>query len=134
MGHLHQLERYVDRYLATGMAQQDHALLKSAHLLLLRQLGGGITSAELVHTLGITKQGVSQLVHQLMQGGYIVSKPAPNDSRANRLYLSERGEAGLAIATTLLDQLRQRFRTQLGQADYESFAEQLAQVVAFIKK
>ena len=134
MGHLHQLERYVDRYLAAGLAQAGHGQLKRAHLLLLRQLHGGVTSTELVHKLGITKQGISQLVQQLTAGGYVDAQPAKHDCRANRLYVSERGEAGLAAADTLLHQLRHQFQTQLGCSSYALFADQLAQLAQATKQ
>jgi DNA-binding MarR family transcriptional regulator len=116
------------------MASVGHALIKSTHLLLLRQVHDGITSAELVHRLGITKQGVSHLVQQLLASGYLRSQPAVNDSRATRLYLSETGQAALSIANELLEQLRQRFDSLIGPSASDTFTSNLAKLAIYTSK
>lgn len=59
----------------------------------------GLTVAELLDVLQITKQSLARVLKQLLDTGYIVQEPGPNDRRRRELYPTRRGrELSLALA------------------------------------
>jgi DNA-binding MarR family transcriptional regulator len=66
-----------------------------AHHRVLHFVGGnpGITVADLLVILRITKQSLSRVLSALVRDGYIVQKPGPNDRRQRRLHLTDKGVA-----------------------------------------
>src|SRR5215475_15208196 len=57
-----------------------------------------LTTSELAERLRITKQGAAQIVADMQRRGYVERQPHPDDRRAQRLTLTERGEAALTAA------------------------------------
>jgi DNA-binding MarR family transcriptional regulator len=56
------------------------------------------TVSELASLLGITKQGMAQIVEDLEARGYVARTPDPADRRAKQVELSDRGRAAIAAA------------------------------------
>jgi DNA-binding MarR family transcriptional regulator len=59
-------------------------------------VGGPMTIGALAERLGVTQQAVSKAVADLERRGYVARTPAPDDARARRVALTERGEAAIA--------------------------------------
>ncbi|MEO9612054.1 MAG: MarR family transcriptional regulator [Nitratireductor sp.] len=57
----------------------------------------GLTVAELLDVLKITKQSLARVLKQLIDTGHIVQLPGPRDRRQRELYPTQRGRA-LALA------------------------------------
>ncbi|PSM18940.1 MULTISPECIES: MarR family winged helix-turn-helix transcriptional regulator [Nitratireductor] len=57
----------------------------------------GLTVAELLDVLKITKQSLARVLKQLIDTGHIVQLPGPKDRRQRELYPTQRGRA-LALA------------------------------------
>ncbi|MCR4265777.1 MarR family transcriptional regulator [Nitratireductor sp. ZSWI3] len=60
----------------------------------------GLTVAELLDVLRITKQSLARVLKQLIDGGYIVQVQGPRDRRQRELYPTEQGR-DLALALAL---------------------------------
>ena len=60
----------------------------------------GLTVAELLEVLRITKQSLARVLKQLIDTGYIVQVQGPRDRRQRELYVTEKGHA-LALALAL---------------------------------
>jgi len=59
----------------------------------------GMTVADLLDTLRITKQSLARVLKQLIDSGYIRQKEGPDDRRQRRLYPTQAGrELALALA------------------------------------
>jgi len=59
----------------------------------------GMTVAELLDVLRITKQSLARVLKQLIDTGYIVQVPGPRDRRQRELYVTKEGkELALALA------------------------------------
>lgn len=59
----------------------------------------GLTVAELLDVLNITKQSLARVLKQLVDTGYIVQLPGPQDRRQRELYPTEKGrELSMALA------------------------------------
>nr|WP_272210187.1 MarR family transcriptional regulator [Marinicella sp. W31]MDC2876052.1 MarR family transcriptional regulator [Marinicella sp. W31] len=53
----------------------------------------GMSVADLLETLGITKQSLARVLKQLIDGGYVGQTTGPEDRRQRRLFLSSKGES-----------------------------------------
>lgn len=60
----------------------------------------GLTVAELLDILKITKQSLARVLKQLIDSGFIAQLPGPKDKRQRELYPSEKGR-GLALRLAL---------------------------------
>ncbi len=60
----------------------------------------GLTVAELLEVLRITKQSLARVLKQLIDDGYIVQVPGPRDRRQRELYPTQKGR-DLALALAL---------------------------------
>ena len=60
----------------------------------------GLTVAELLDILKITKQSLARVLKQLIDSGFITQVPGPKDKRQRELYPSEKGRA-LALRLAL---------------------------------
>jgi len=60
----------------------------------------GLTVAELLDLLKITKQSLARVLKQLVDAGYVAQKPGPEDRRQRELYLTDTGK-------TLIRELRE---------------------------
>lgn len=67
----------------------------------------GITVAELLDILRITKQSLARVLRQLIERGFIEQKTGEKDRRQRRLYLTE---AGMELWRRLVEPQRQRVR------------------------
>ncbi|MGC4024968.1 MAG: MarR family transcriptional regulator [Mesorhizobium sp.] len=60
----------------------------------------GLTIAELLDVLKITKQSLGRVLKQLIDGGHIVQERGPRDGRQRELYPTQKGrKLALALAT-----------------------------------
>ena len=60
----------------------------------------GLTVAELLDVLKITKQSLARVLKELIDGGYIVQVQGPRDRRQRELYPTQRGrDLAVALAT-----------------------------------
>jgi DNA-binding MarR family transcriptional regulator len=70
---------------------------------------------ELARQLGMTAQGASKIVGEMVARGYVERVPDPDDGRANRLRLAARGRSALGAARRFHAQYERRLRADLGE-------------------
>jgi DNA-binding MarR family transcriptional regulator len=86
----------------------------------------GMTVADLLDTLKITKQSLARVLKQLIDSGYITQREGPDDRRQRRLYPTRAGrELALALARPQSRRIAEAFG---GKED-----ERRAAVVHFLK-
>src|SRR5690606_22324775 len=77
----------------------------------------GLTVAELLDVLKITKQSLARVLKQLIDAGHIVQVQGPRDRRQRELYPTEKGRAlALALATPQSRRIGAALK-EAGQAD-----------------
>ncbi|WP_232665941.1 MarR family winged helix-turn-helix transcriptional regulator [Pseudonocardia sp. TRM90224] len=81
---------------------------------LLALAGGPVTMKDLVATLGITKQAVSQLVVDMVAAGYAVRDVHPADARSRTVALSDRGRELLVAVEEIYAELEAGWAAQIG--------------------
>ena len=77
----------------------------------------GMTVAELLQILQITKQSLARVLRQLIDEGFVVQERGPEDARQRLLYLTAKGEA---LETALSTPQRARFRRLFDKAGPEA--------------
>jgi DNA-binding MarR family transcriptional regulator len=90
----------------------------------------GMTVAQLLDILRITKQSLSRVLKDLLEKGYVVQKEGPEDRRQRLLFLTPEGEA---LWRRLITPQIQRFREaarHLGEGDGELYHELLLQLIS----
>lgn len=85
----------------------------------------GLTVAELLELLGITKQSLARVLKQLVDGDYIEQRAGPKDRRQRELYLTQSG-------TELIHQLREPQSRRIRQAIVEA-DQSPAEIVRFLR-
>ena len=89
-------------WLREEMAASGFDDLGPSHGYVFRALGAGsMTLTELASGLGMTTQGAAKIVATMAEGGYVRSSPDPDDGRAKRLDLDDRGRRALRRARAL---------------------------------
>jgi DNA-binding MarR family transcriptional regulator len=72
------------------------------------------TVTAIARGLGITVQGASKLVQEMVERGYVVRQPDPTDARVKLLRLGPRGEGALKAARTFHRAYERRLTRQIG--------------------
>ncbi|MDP1891538.1 MAG: helix-turn-helix domain-containing protein [Gemmatimonadaceae bacterium] len=85
---------------------------------------------ELASRLGMTDQGASKIVNQMVARGYVERRPDPHDGRAKELRLAARGRAALATARRFHAAYERRLRTRLGHRRVSAARRWLEDIVA----
>ncbi|MGV3625724.1 MAG: MarR family winged helix-turn-helix transcriptional regulator [Archangium sp.] len=103
--------------------------LRDAHTRLLPHLQNpeGIRLGELAKKLDVTKQAVQQLIADMVEGGFVQLAPDPDDSRARRTKLTDRGIAASLHGTSVLIALEKELG--LGKRDAKELHRLLSRVL-----
>lgn len=97
-----------------------------SHITVTRNLDlSGTRATELARRAGITKQSMSELIHQLEAGGIVERRPDPADGRAKIVYFSDTGLAWLEAFATALHNAEQEMAGELGQAAFAALKQAL---------
>ncbi len=89
----------------------------------------GMTVAQLLDILRITKQSLSRVLKDLLEQGYVMQKEGPEDRRQRLLYLTDNGTA---LWQKLIGPQMQRFREaarHLGEDDGGLYRELFLQLI-----
>ncbi|HTO42408.1 MAG TPA: MarR family transcriptional regulator [Rhizomicrobium sp.] len=80
---------------ASGMPQLNDAGLGKAHARALHFIARqpGLTVAQLLAQLRITKQSLNRVLNDLLAADYVDRRPSPSDRRMRQLRLTHKGEA-----------------------------------------
>jgi DNA-binding MarR family transcriptional regulator len=74
----------------------------------------GVSQSEISRRLGITRQSVNKLVHELIAVGVLEHRPDPSDRRAKRVVLTTQGRRLAADAARILDRMEQHLADRIG--------------------
>ena len=77
----------------------------------------GLSVAELLGVLKVTKQSLNRVLGDLLHGGYVERKPHPRDRRMRQLHLTDKGNA---LESTLWNEQRTRIVRAFRQAGPEA--------------
>jgi DNA-binding MarR family transcriptional regulator len=107
--------RAVDSAVGARMASLGYDGVRMAHAAVFRNLDPeGTRMVTLAQRAGISRQAIGQLVQDLQTAGYVEVAPDPQDGRATRVLLTQRGIAFCAQAAVAVRELEQQWQDALG--------------------
>ncbi|QFZ77216.1 MarR family transcriptional regulator [Streptomyces fagopyri] len=115
-----------------GVVARGFEGLRPAHGFAFTRLApDGATVTELAAHLGVTKQGASQLVDELVRKGYVERHPHPGDARARLIVLTERGWACTRAAEESAAEAVQPWVELLGEGEVGVLRERLLRIAPY---
>lgn len=117
--------RIVDGVIAAGFPQRPAHSAVMAHI----DIKGGTRLTTIATRANITPQAAGELVDDLERLGYVVRRPDPDDRRAKRIVLTERGRACVAAALSTIASLEAELEDLLGSAALAELHDTLSRIV-----
>ena len=103
--------------------------LVPAHLAVLRYPGpDGRRPSDLAAEAGMSKQAMNYLLGQLEDIGYLVRTDDPDDQRAKRVHLTERGNALRGTIRRTVAKIEQELEAELGSRAYAQLRDLLVRL------
>ncbi len=114
----------------TELAARGHAEFKPVHEFALRAIAAGADSAsDLGRRTSVSKQAAAKTIAALLERGYVVSSPDPQDARRKRVEVTARGFDVMAQGEAVLEAARKRWEIQIGSAQLASLEAHLVILV-----
>ncbi|MCK8496454.1 MarR family winged helix-turn-helix transcriptional regulator [Myxococcus fulvus] len=97
-------------------SEAGYPMMREVHARILPYLENpdGVRITELARSLGVTKQAVQPVIAELAEFGAVRIEPDPDDARARRVLLTEKGIAAMRHGTTKLVEIDRRVAKRLG--------------------
>jgi DNA-binding MarR family transcriptional regulator len=118
--------RIVAGVIAAGFPQRPAHSAVMAHI----DIDGGTRLTTIAARANITPQAAGELVDDLERLGYVVRQPDPDDRRAKRIVLTERGQACVAAALGTIASIEGELEDLLGPADHAHLHDMLGRIIA----
>jgi DNA-binding MarR family transcriptional regulator len=116
-----------------GIVAAGPADLRPAHGNVLEHLSENPVEAvrlvDLAARAGMTPQSMGQLVDDLEARDYLERRPDPEDRRAKRIHLTEKGHATVRAAERAMREVEQHLSQLLGEEDHARLRRMLERVV-----
>ena len=122
--------RIVEGVVAAGFPQRPAHSAVMAHIDV--EVGTRLTT--IAARANITPQAVGELVDDLERLGYVVRRPDPDDRRAKRIVLTERGHASVAAAMSTIATLEAELEGLLGAAALDQLHDMLGRIATTGRK
>lgn len=116
--------------LVPALAAAGYADLRRSHLPIVRNmLLEGQRPGELATKLGLSKQAANDLLREFEGMGYVTLAPDPDDRRAKRIVVTQRGWALATTASELSSVIGRRWAEQVGTTRFAEFESVLREIV-----
>ena len=117
----HMVNALQEHLVAAGFV--DHRVVH--HNVMAHVTYDGIRLTELAERAGITKQAMSELVRDLLQLGYLRTRPDPEDGRAKLITFTTRGRQAVDAATGAFRSIDRALAEQIGPQALEALRHSL---------
>ena len=117
--------RIVDGVNAAGFPQRPAHSAVMAHI----DIDGGTRLSTIAARANITPQAVGELVDDLERLGYVVRQPDPDDRRAKRIVLTDRGRESVAAALDTIATLEAELEDLLGSDKVAELHDSLSRIL-----
>ncbi|MFK7992453.1 MAG: MarR family winged helix-turn-helix transcriptional regulator [Sandaracinaceae bacterium] len=107
--------RFADEIRARGFEDFRHA---DVEIIARLPVEGGARITEIAERSPISKQAVGKLVKGLEARGYVTRRPDPEDGRASRIVLTDRGVAFLRAGMEVVSQIESDWSAHLGGSNF----------------
>jgi DNA-binding MarR family transcriptional regulator len=112
------------------LASRGYEDFRPIHEFALRAIAGGADSAsKLGRRTAVSKQAAAKTIAVLVERGYVVSSPDPDDARRKRLHVTDRGHDVMSEGEAILARARKAWEKQIGSAELAMLEARLAELV-----
>jgi DNA-binding MarR family transcriptional regulator len=114
---------------------REHGMTRAQWSVLLRlERQEGMTQAEMAEALEIQPISLVRLIDRLCQSGQVERRPHPHDRRANRLFLTDKGQATLALMTPLGKEIAADVLASISDAEVAGLLQKLLRIKGNIRQ
>lgn len=114
----------VDGVIGAGYPQ------KPKHSAVFAQISpNGSRLTELARKANMTPQSMAELVDELVDMGYVVRQPDPNDGRAKLIVLTKRGRGAVAAGRQTIDGIEEQVTQILGERGHRELRQLLSKLL-----
>lgn len=104
---------------------------KAKHSAVFAQISpAGSRLTELARKANMTPQAMGELVDELVDMGYLIRRPDPNDGRAKLIMLTRRGRDAVAAGLQTIDGIEEQVTEILGERGHHELRRLLSQLLA----
>ena len=122
--------RYMSEVATDFLREQGFKDVRVGHIVALVHIEfEGDTVNTLAQRAGITKQGMSKIVKELVDGGYVISEKHPSDARSVMVKLTDRGYEALTLWKACTEHIDKKFTEILGSERLEQIKDILVVLV-----
>lgn len=89
----------------------------------------GSRLTELARKANMTPQSMAELVDELVEMGYVVRRPDPNDGRAKLIVLTKRGRDAVAAGRQTIDGIEKQVTQILGERGHRHLRQLLTKLL-----
>ncbi|NQD42432.1 winged helix DNA-binding protein [Glutamicibacter halophytocola] len=111
-------QRAFEEEIAAELHEQGFQFTMAQGRLAARIAQQGSRLTDLADAAGITKQSAAYLLKELKSSGLVQSQPDPQDARAQRVLLTDRGHAAQQAARGIERGIEHRWSQLIGAADF----------------
>lgn len=90
---------------------------------------GGSRLTELARKANMTPQAMGELVDELVDMGYVVRRPDPDDGRAKLIVLTKRGRAAVAAGRQTIEGIEEQVTEILGERGHQELRQLLSKLL-----
>ena len=88
----------------------------------------GMRPSDIAGRMGVTKQALNHLLGGLESSGYLERRPDPDDGRARRIALTERGQALVPVLRGAVAEIEREWAAALGKERFAQLRELLVEL------
>ena len=115
---------------ASELAAQGYEDFRPVHEFAMRAVAAGADSAsDLARRTAVSKQAAAKTIGVLMDHGYVMSEPDPDDARRKRLSVTSRGFEVMILGEGILEEVRHRWAEQIGASALDELEQRLSVLV-----
>lgn len=112
------------------LASRGYKDFKPIHEFALRAIVAGADSAsDLGRRTSVSKQAAAKTIAVLVERGFVVSAPDPNDARRKRLQVTGAGLEVMSQGEAILENLREKWKKQIGSTELANLEARLTALV-----
>jgi DNA-binding MarR family transcriptional regulator len=112
------------------LASRGYKDFKPIHEFALRAIVAGADSAsDLGRRTSVSKQAAAKTIAVLVERGFVVSAPDPNDARRKRLQVTGAGLEVMSQGEAILENVREKWKKQIGSTELANLEARLTALV-----
>jgi len=122
----------VQRHMLARLHADGFADIDPAHLPVMRYPGPqGLRPTDIAGQLGVSKQAINYLLRELERLGYLEREPHPDDLRAKRIVLTDRGVAAGRVIREAVGEMEARWTKEMGAKRFKELRALLIELNGF---